>query len=406
MRKNRRALPAALLSAALVLSLCAACGPAGAETGVETEPPPVTEEPDTEGPVISGVQNLVVEAGGSLSYRTGVTAVDDRDGPVALQVDSSAVNLSVPGEYTVVYSAADSSGNRTEAEATVTVTEPLPEDEPSQDPETSQDPNVSQDPGASQEPGTSSGAGGAGGGATLENVNALADAILAKIISAGMSQREKARAIFNYVNTHVKYVGTSDKSSWIVGAYTGFTTGRGDCFNYYACSEALLNRAGIPNVDLQRVGGTSRHYWHLVNVGDGWYHFDTCPHPSHYPLTCFLLTEAQVREYTRTCRSRVNYYVYDYASCPVTAAGTPAPGAEPSAAPTAAPKPTPEPTPTPEPAPTPQPTPTPEPVPTPEPTPEPAPGPTPTPEPEPTAQPDTPPEQTEEIPVQPEEQER
>ena len=294
----------------LIMCLCTACTSDGSQPGPSEDPTaaseslsaeetaPPTEEPDTEGPVISGVQTLTTVAGGTLSYRDGVTAVDDRDGPVMFQVDSSQVDLNTVGEYEVIYSAEDSSGNRTEVTATVVVTVTVPE------------------PAASEQPNTQN------GNATLENVNALADKILAQIIKDGMSQREKARAIYNYVNSHIKYVGSSDKSGWVVGAYTGFTTGRGDCYTYFACAKALLTRAGIPNVDLQRVGGATRHYWNLVNVGDGYYHFDTCPHPSGYSITAFLLTEDEVRAYTKQIsRVRPNYYVYDYASCPVPVVG-------------------------------------------------------------------------------------
>ena len=276
---------------------------------------PEETEPDTQGPVISGVQALTASVGGTLSYRTGVTATDDRDGSVVLQVDSSAVNLSVAGEYQVIYSAEDSAGNRTEVLTTVVVTEPEPDSEPSE-PEARQ--------------------------VSLMEVIDKSDQILEKIIKDGMSQREKARAIFDYVANNVKYVGTSDKSSWIIGAYDGLTTGRGDCFNYYACSKALLTRAGIPIVELQRkAGANSRHYWVLADVGEGYYHFDPCPHPKGYPLTCFLLTETQVRQYTVDLAAHssyyIDYYTYDYDSCPVQVEGMPTGEIRPTPAP--APKP-------------------------------------------------------------------
>lgn len=306
----------------LIMCLCVSCtsgappeSPAGSLPATETvtapvteQPPteaPPTEEPDTEGPVISGVQPLTAEVGGTISYRDGVTAVDGRDGPVTLQVDSSRVDLNAPGEYEVIYSAEDSSGNRTEVVTTVVVTQPDP-------------PPSSEVVGPDPTP---------AGSATLEGVNAMADQILAKIITDGMSQREKARAIFDYITSHMKYVNSSDKSSWITGAYTGLTTGRGDCFNYYAYSKLLLTRAGIPTVDLERVGGKSRHYWVLADVGEGYHHFDPCPHPKEYPLSCFLLTEAEVRKYsdklTANSSYYSNYYVYDYDACPVPVVGMP-----------------------------------------------------------------------------------
>lgn len=280
---------------------------------VEATPTPSpTLSPDTEPPVIEGPHDLTVAVGMTLSYRSGVSAVDKVDGPVPFQIDATAVNLSQAGEYPVIYRAEDQSGNRAETTVTVTVVEVhgVNDDDPTADvsgetpaPELSFPPLPE---------------------VTEQMVDELSDQILSRIVTPTMSQWEKARAIFNYVNTHVKYVGSSDKSNWLIGAYVGFTRNRGDCYNYFACSKALLTRAGIPNVDLYRVGGHTDHYWQLVNVGSGWYHFDACPHPNSYPLTCFLLDEAAVRAYTEKCAPvRNNYYVYDYENCPVIPVGTP-----------------------------------------------------------------------------------
>ena len=301
---------------------------------VSDTPAPVE---DTQPPEITGTKDLTVAVGESLSYRTGVTVTDDVDESVQLQVDSSGVNLSEPGEYQAVYWAEDSAGNRAEVTVTVTVVAAV---------------TVEDEDGGETEDVVEAG----GKEITLDAVNELADEILAEITNSGMSQREKARAIYDYVHNHIKYTGTSDKSSWLVGAYVGFTRGSGDCYNYFACSKALLTRAGIPNVDLTRVGGNSRHYWQLVDVGDGYYHFDACPHPNSYPLYSFLLTEEQVKAYTKQCSSiRKNYYVYDYDACPVEVVqGTPpvTPTPKPTAEPTPTPVPTPAVTPTPEPTPT------------------------------------------------------
>ena len=328
-------LAAVVLAVFLVPRLSGSPAPSASDT-----PPPAE---DTQPPVISGVKDLTVAVGESLSYRTGVTVTDNVDETVRLQVDSSGVNLSEPGEYQALYWAEDAAGNRAEVPVTVTVVAAVTVDDA--------------DTGATEDVVESGNV-----EITQDGVNELADEILAEITTPGMSQREKALAIYNYVHNHIKYVGTSDKSSWLVGAYVGFTRGSGDCYNYFACSKALLTRAGIPNVDLTRVGGNSRHYWQLVDVGSGYYHFDACPHPNSYPLYSFLLTEEEVKAYTRQCSSiRKNYYVYDYDSCPVEVIqGTPP--VTPTPAPTAAPTPSPEPTATPTPAPsvtpTPEPTPT------------------------------------------------
>ena len=234
-----------------------------------TPVPEATPTPDTQPPAIEGARDMTTAVGMSLSYRSGVTATDNVDGPLSIQVDASAVDLNQPGEYPVIYRAEDKSGNRSQVTVTVTVVEVsgVDDDDPTID--------VSgADPVPTEAPIKE---------VTRDMVDDAADQILSKIISSSMSDWEKAQAIYNYVHTHVKYVGTSDKSSWLMGAYVGFTRGRGDCYNYFACSKALLTRAGIPNIDLYRVGGTTDHYWQLVNVGSGWYHFDACPHQQPGP---------------------------------------------------------------------------------------------------------------------------
>lgn len=370
--KRSQLIPMAGFLLLLLLALLSGCVTHHPEG---TEPPAPSS--DQQPPVITGARDFEVTVGGAISYRQGVSATDDSGEDATLTIDSSKVDLSTPGNYPVVYTATDTSGNETSITITVTVTEetlaptPFPTVSPPSDA-----PIQTQNPGR----GMGSHTGGTSSTSTRDKLNTLADKILSQITNSSMSKYQKARAIYNYIRSHMRYVNTSDKSSWISAAYVGLTQGKGDCFNYFAASKILLSRAGIANVDLYRVGGNSSHYWQLVNTGSGYYHFDACPHPSSWPLECFMLTEAQVRAYSARCTGIwKNYYVYDYNSCPVTVVGTPQ---EPK------PTPTPAPTPKPTPKPTPPPTPTPKPTPTPAPTPEPTPQPTPSPSPEPTLQPE------------------
>lgn len=320
----------ALLLAMLLLTGCTA----QPEPQPEPAPDPVIVVPetpaDTQAPTIQGAKDLVTEVGVSVSYRSGVSVSDDVDNRVVLQIDSSAVDLSTAGCYPVVYSAVDLSGNVASVSVTLTVKQPLPAEEMAAEPSDDQ-PDPSADAKIT---------------VTQEMLDGVTSAILSKITTAGMSKYEQARAIYNYVNQHIIYVSTSDKSDWVRGAYLGLTRGKGDCYNYWAASKALLTAAGIDNLDLTRVGGATQHFWNLVNVGNGWYHFDTCWHPSGYPLDSFMLTEAEVRAYTKKLADeigRVNYFTYDYAACPVYVEGTPTdePVTEPGA-PTPAPSPEPD----------------------------------------------------------------
>ena len=261
--------------------------PDGVETTLTILPP------DHEGPVIEGAQDIIAGLGETVSYRSGVTATDAVDGEVMLKIDSSAVDLDTLGDYPVVYSAEDRRGNRSEVSVNLKVVDRTEEDE--------------------------------NGPIYLaeETLDEIVNDILTKIVTDDMSKLDKARAIYNYVHSSIRYVNGNYSEDWRRGAYVGFTRGRGDCFNYFACSKALLTAAGIDNLDLERYGGTTEHYWNLVNVGDGWYHFDACPYPIGYPMNGFMISEQQARDYTERCKSRVGYYVYDYSKCPVTVVGTP-----------------------------------------------------------------------------------
>lgn len=86
-----------------------------------------------------------------------------------------------------------------------------------------------------------------------------------------MSQEAKAIAIFDWCHDKISYNGVNNASSWQEAAYTGLTSRAGNCYTYYATARMLLTQAGITNMSIQ----SPDHYWNLVDVGDGWLHFDT-----------------------------------------------------------------------------------------------------------------------------------
>ena len=67
---------------------------------------------------------------------------------------------------------------------------------------------------------------------------------------------------------------------------------------------------------VQRNDPNKPHYWNLVKVDGNWYHFDTCPHYADYPLTSFLLTDAEVAYYSTY--QAVGYYSFDSSLYPAT----------------------------------------------------------------------------------------
>ncbi|MGI6084236.1 MAG: immunoglobulin-like domain-containing protein [Acetivibrionales bacterium] len=234
---------------------------------------------DTEPPAIYGVKDNTIYLNNPVSFKRDVYVYDNRDGEISVEVDSSNVNLKQAGQYKVIYSATDSSGNTSTKEAIYTVKEMR---------------------------------------VTMEELEALADEILARITTPDMTLREKAWEIYQYVNKHLTYTGYSDKTDWMFEAYNGITNAVGDCFTYFAMSELFLNRIGMQTMRVERLTkpGENKHYWHLVNYGEGWYHFDACIHIP--PLVSFMLTDAEMDAFSARVGKDNYYYRFDKSNYPRT----------------------------------------------------------------------------------------
>lgn len=95
---------------------------AGNETKIEKEVN-VIKQRDITPPVINGTKDFNYIIGeDEPNYLNGVTAIDDVDGEVQVEVFANLVNLTKEGTYTIFFIATDSSGNRTTIEKEVVVT--------------------------------------------------------------------------------------------------------------------------------------------------------------------------------------------------------------------------------------------------------------------------------------------
>ena len=136
-------------------------------------------------------------------------------------------------------------------------------------------------------------------------LNAEADKILATIINDSMSQYEKAKAIFNWCHNQIGYYDGTPKTNWVQGAYRGLVNRRGDCYVYAMTAKCLLTRAGIKNMDIEKIPSKTRHYWNLIDLGEGWYHFDTCRRSDG--STFFYVTDAKLMAYSNAHHGSHNY---------------------------------------------------------------------------------------------------
>ncbi|MCM1187937.1 MAG: hypothetical protein NC541_01405 [bacterium] len=226
----------------------------------------LTLQADTEPPQLIGVKDITIYLGNTIAYRKNVEVVDNCPEGLNLEIDNSQVNPNAAGSYPVTYRATDYAGNVTEASVTVTILESM---------------------------------------YSQETVDALADAVLAKIITDNMTPMEKVQAIFTYIRGHVGYISHSEKGDWLRAAYEGLAEGQGDCYVFASTSKELLTRAGITNMDIEKIPAKTSHYWNLVDVGDGWYHFDTTPRKDH--PTIFMWTDEQMMEYSANHSDSHNY---------------------------------------------------------------------------------------------------
>ena len=204
----------------------------------------MTKAADPNPPVLLGVPRILeAYEGGTISYRNGITVQDAEDPDATFTVDTSKVNLAVPGTYTVTYTATDKAGNTATQDATVRVYEKTA---------------------AYVEP---------------KVIYDMADNLLKKFITDDMSTLEKVEAVYKWVMRNNQYGGKTDKSDWLQGAYTQMTTRKGDCFGYFALNKLFLQRLGIPTIDVERVKvdpSENTHFWLLVSVdgGKNYYHMD------------------------------------------------------------------------------------------------------------------------------------
>lgn len=231
---------------------------------------------DNVAPKIIGVKDLRAYVGGTINYRKNIKVTDDHDENPTFTVDSSKVDISKAGTYTVKYIASDEAGNTTEKTAQVVV---------SRNVESNEDKKL----------------------AAID----LADKVLDNIIKPDMNTRAQVEAIYRWARGNIGYSGHSDKSDYRVEAYNGLKNHGGDCFTYFAVTKLMFERLDIPNIDVKKVknySSDSNHYWSLVSVDGGktYYHFDATPRKGDGDNFC-LVTDAFLDAYSNShgkCHNR------------------------------------------------------------------------------------------------------
>ena len=237
-------------------------------------------EPSDKTPPVVKAADMEVFAGDSVSYKKNVIVTDNEDENPKIVVDSSKVDLQTPGKYPVIYTVTDKAGNKTELKITITVKKKPPVDM-----------------------------------ASVEKYNdKRAKEILAEITDSSMNTMQKAFAIYCWAKSSIIYIGDSDKSNYKVAAKEGFENMAGDCYTYYAVSKVLLEKIGgvqiYDMVKLRESSADPRHFWMLINIGSGWYHFDSTPYKDGYDYF-FMVTQAELDAWDNKYRPGCHNYAKD-----------------------------------------------------------------------------------------------
>lgn len=283
-RKKRIPIPASLLLILPLVILLLVVN-RNHETEIASLEKPTTSEKinlffDWEEPEIKGITNLYTYAGDPLSYLDRVSTSDNEDPAPKLTVDDSNVNLTYPGIYEVYYIAVDASGNKVTTPATVTVME-------------------------KQE-----------GYVDTATIYEAVDKKLELILLSDMSTYEQIQAIYKWTRGYLMYADSSNHTDWHQIGYEMITTGSGDCFGYYAAVKLMLERLGIPNIDVRKVKNSendSDHFWSLVSLdgGETFYHLDATPRIGEGD-NFLLVSDSFLDDYSQThgkCHNRdLNLY--------------------------------------------------------------------------------------------------
>lgn len=153
--------------------------------------------------------------------------------------------------------------------------------------------------------------------ATEEEMYALAEEVYNSIYDESMTLWELARAIFDWTHDNITYSDSVDTDDWVQAAYDGFMLRNGDCLTYASISQALLNIAGIKNMMIERLrySNEAMHFWNLVDIGGGYYHFDACWHSRNTPFDSFMRTDAELEAFCQKYDIEY-YYRFDHSKYP------------------------------------------------------------------------------------------
>jgi transglutaminase/protease-like cytokinesis protein 3 len=110
----------------------------------------------------------------------------------------------------------------------------------------------------------------------MSKANTKANAILKKIITTGMTKKEKLKAIHDYLVKNCIYDEGVDKWGYD-NAYTAYgclVEKSAVCQGYAAAFNLLASKVGIPSIAVSGTAGGGSHGWNYVKIGSTYRYID------------------------------------------------------------------------------------------------------------------------------------
>lgn len=219
---------------------------------------------DTKLPVIKGVQDKTITVGDTIDLLEGLEASDEVDGKLEIKLEGT-VDTNKAGTYEIKVSCYDMNGNTSEATFKVIVNEKTKQ---------------STSGGSTSSGGSSSSGGGNSASQNdastqagrLNLAKAEAKRVANQIIKPGMSDYQKAEAIFNYLSNNVATQGNQSTEAYQTNfgneAYAALVLKIAACSGFCKAVTLLCNEAGLRSQHINQNEWT--HQWNLVYINGEW----------------------------------------------------------------------------------------------------------------------------------------
>ena len=258
---------------------------------------------DTKNPVLSGVQDAEITEGDTFDVKQGITAKDEVDGDLEIIVEGE-FDANKAGTYTLTAKAVDKNQNETTQEFTVTVKEkavtPSPKPTTNGNTSNSKKPSSSSGSSGSSSSGNSSSSGTSSSGSSssgntssgnsgntspestlagrLSLAQAEAKRVVSRIITPGMTNYEKAKAICYYITDTVSVQSDQSleayKTNFGNEAYAALILKKAACSGRCKAVTLMCNAAGLQSKHIN--ANKWEHQWNEIQMEDGtWIEIDS-----------------------------------------------------------------------------------------------------------------------------------